>query len=507
MNRNFWTLLVALAAMALYLPSLGYDFVYDSVMQVHYDAYIHEPRHFADVLSLRVLGEDVLDANRPANLFSLMTDALLFGKNPAGFRLTNLLLHGAAAALLLRWLLFFTGGRLWPAVLGALVFAVHPIHTETVVEVGYREDLLATCFLLLGLNAAAAFRPGEKGRAWGPALLTVGSFFLAAASKESGAAGPVALAAYWLLFRRGKGENARAWAGLVGAATAGVALFFALRFALEVKPSLVFKNPPTAIAAQGIDWLLVQTRIWSAEFLRLLWPAHLCADYGPFNLQSIDATWALLAILTLGAAQAAGAFWSRKIALASVLFWAALLPASNLVPIYRPMADRYLYLPMTGVALLVATALAGLTRRPARLAAGMAVGAAAILLAAAALRQERLWRDGGTLWAAVARENPLSLNGWIGQGDAALDGNDPARALPFYQHASVLAREHSAEAFVGVALAEAARGRQPEAAKALSRATKLDSRYAKPETLVRAVALPAYQAQTLTLIGLRARHP
>ena len=105
-------LLVALAAVALYLPSLGYDFVYDSVMQVHFDGYIHQPRHFADVLSLRVLGQDVLDNNRPANLASLMVDSLLWGRNPAGFRLTNLLLHGAAAALLLRWLTLFTGGRL-----------------------------------------------------------------------------------------------------------------------------------------------------------------------------------------------------------------------------------------------------------------------------------------------------------------------------------------------------------------------------------------------------------
>jgi hypothetical protein len=357
------------------------------------------------------------------------------------------------------------------------------------------------------LNAAAAFHPGEKGRTWGPALLTVGSLFLAAAAKESGAAGPVALAAYWLLFRRGKGDAPRAWGALVGAATAGVILFLTLRFALEPKPSLIFTNPPRAIAATGIDWLLIQTRIWSAEFLRLLWPAHLCADYGPCNLKPIDPMWALLAIVSLAIAQGVGAFLSRKIALGCLLFWAALGPVSNLVPIYHPMADRYLYLPMTGAALLLAVALAGITRRAARLAAGAAMVAVVGLLAAATLRQEQLWQDGGTLWAAAERENPTSLNAWIGQGDDAAEKGDPARAIPFYQHASALAHEQSPEAFVGIALAEAARGRQPEAAEALSRATKLDSRYAKPETLVRAVALPAYEARELTLIGLRARHP
>ena len=270
---------------------------------------------------------------------------------------------------------------------------------------------------------------------------------------------------------------------------------------------MVFTSLPKPIAESGIDWLLVQTRIWSAEFLRLLWPTHLCADYGPFNLQPIDQLWALLGIFTFGILQAIGSLWSRKIALSTLLFWAALAPVSNLVPIYRPMADRYLYLPMVGMALLLAAALAGITWRPARAAAGIGGLVAVGLLAVATLRQERTWQDGGTLWAAVAQENPPSLNAWLGCGDAALDKEDPAQAVLFYQHVNALTQDHSAVAFAGIALAEAERGRQAEAAEALARATKLDSRYAKPETLVRAVALPAYQAQTLTLIGLRARHP
>lgn len=502
-------LLVALAAVALYLPALGYPFVYDSLMQVHYDTYLHQPGHWFDVLTLRVLGRDVLDNNRPANLASLMADALLWGRNPAGFRLTNLLLHGAAAALLLRWLSLFTGGRLWPAVLAALLFAAHPLHTETVVEVGYREDLLVTCFLLVGLNAAAAFRPGEKGGTWGPALLTVASLFLAAASKEAGAAGPVALATYWLLFRRGKGESFRAWAALAGAATAAVALFFALRFALEPKPSLVFAVPPQPIAADGIDWLLIQARIWSAEFLRIAWPAHLCPDYGPYTLKGMDQTWALLGLFSLAAAMVAIACWNRTAALGTALFWAALLPTANLVPIYRPMADRYLYLPLTGAALLLATALAGLTRQPrAAKAAGVAAGAAVLILAAGTVRQERLWSDRETLWKAAEAENPASLNVWMGQGDAALeDRDDPARALPFYRRAVELSRGGAPQAWIGIALAEDALGHHARAAEALERATKLDSRYANPDTLLRAVALPAFQVQTLTRIRLRAQHP
>jgi hypothetical protein len=79
-SSKTWMLLVALAAIALYLPTLGYDFVYDSLTQIQIDDFIHQPRHFADVLSLRVLGMNVLDFNRPVNLFTLMVDSLLWGK-------------------------------------------------------------------------------------------------------------------------------------------------------------------------------------------------------------------------------------------------------------------------------------------------------------------------------------------------------------------------------------------------------------------------------------------
>ena len=504
LSPKFWGVLVALVAVALYLPTLGYDFVYDSAAQVQIDDFIHQPRHFLDVLSLRVLGMDALDFNRPLNLFTLLVDSLLWGHNPAGYRLTNLLLHGATVLLLFRWLRLMTG-QLWPALLASLLFAVHPLQCETVVEVGYREDLLATLFLLAGLNAAAAFRPGEQGKTGLPALLAVASFFLAAASKESGIAGPPILAAFWLLFRRH--QSRRAWGLLVAATTVAVGTFYALRFALEPKSSVIFTVPAQAIAPPGIDWLLVQTRIWSAEFLRIVWPSHLCADYGPYNLRNIDPVWALMGILTFGIVQTVFCIWNRKIALASVVFWAALLPVSNLIPIYHPRADRYFYLPLTGVALLFALALAGLRPGAARAVAAAAALAAVATLAAVTLRQQTVWKEDASLWRATAQENPASFNAWLGQGYACLNQGKATEALTHFQHASSLTQGKNAEAFAGMALAFDALLQPRQAAEALARATKLDSRYARPDTLVRALVFPAYQAQHLTLIALRARQP
>ena len=500
LSQKTWMLLVAFVAIALYLPTLGFDFVYDSAIQIRIDDFIHQPRHFADVLSLRVLGMDVLDFNRPVNLFTLLVDSLLWGQNPAGYRMTNLLLHGATAALLFRWLRIMTG-HLWPALLATLLFAVHPLHCETVVEVGYREDLLATLFLLAGLNSATAFAPGEKGKAWGPALLTVASLFLSVASKESGSIGPAILVVFWMLFRRGNPQIQRAWGLLIASTTLAVGAFLALRFAWEPKPSLIFDAAAPALAPLGLEWLFIQVTIWASECLRIVWPAHLCADYGPYNTRNIDPGLALCGFFVLGIIAAFFSIQNRKVALASALFCIALLPVSNVVPIFRPMADRYLYMPMTGIALLVALALAGLRSGATRKLAATATLAGIVTLSAVTLHQQQTWRDAAALWQETARQNPLSFNAWLGRGDACLDRGQPEEALRYFQQAATLSHEKCAEAFAGLTLANDALGRPEAAAKSLARATELDSRYARPDTLVRALMFPDYQARRFTIIA------
>jgi len=510
LSPTVWMLLVALAAIALYLPTLGYDFVYDSATQIGTDDFIHQPRHFFDVLTLRVLGMDVLDFNRPVNLFTLLVDSLLWGKNPAGYRLTSLLLHGATVALLFRWLRIMTG-KLWPALLAALVFAVHPLHTEAVVEVGYREDLLATLFLLLGMNAAAAFLPGQKGKTWVPAILTVASLFLSAASKESGIVGPVLLAAFWWLFRRENPQARRAWLLLIAVTTAAVGTFLALRFGLEPNPSVIFDIPAKPLAPIWIDRLIAEARILGGELLRIVWPVDLCADYGIYNLFRIKAFWAFMGIFTLGTIQVVLSVLNRKVALASVLIWGALLPVCNLVPIYRPMADRYLYTPMVGVALLLALTLAGI-----RSVAWRTIGAASVLavvaaLTVATLQQQTNWQDAATLWRVTSEQNPYSYNAWLGRGYACLDRNESTEAIQHFQHALNLCggdpAKLPAEPFAAIALAADALGQHRLAGEALARATKLDSRYAKPDTLVRALIFPDYRARRLALIAKRASPP
>ena len=187
--------LLAGITFAAFSATLSADFVYDARMQILTGDFIHDWRNWPAVLSGRVLGMDVLDFNRPAMLASLMLDAAVWGKEPFGYHLTSVLLH--VANVLLIWLaireMTVAEGRpekLLPALLAALVFALHPIVTEAVCEPSFREDLLVVLCTLSALVLAMRHDPATPGsdtrRAVGCTLLCL----LAIASKEAGIVGP-----------------------------------------------------------------------------------------------------------------------------------------------------------------------------------------------------------------------------------------------------------------------------------------------------------------------------
>src|SRR5215813_14264083 len=91
---------LVLVCLALYWPMLRADFVWDSRGLILGNEYIQNLHNLPDVLSLHVMRHDVIDNNRPAYLLSAMLDYALWGKNPFGFHLTNILLHTLTTVLL-----------------------------------------------------------------------------------------------------------------------------------------------------------------------------------------------------------------------------------------------------------------------------------------------------------------------------------------------------------------------------------------------------------------------
>ncbi len=483
----------ALWAVVLYLPMLRADFVWDARAQVLTDDFIHTPANMWDVLSLRVLGRDVLDNNRPINLLTLMLDSALWGKNPAGYHLTNVLWHAGTVVLLFLFCASFTS-RAW-AFCVALIYAAHPINCEAVAEVSYREDLLAAFFVLAGLNLATLFKPERSGKALFTGCASAFCFFVAISAKENAIAGPMALALYWWLFRRD--ENRVGWLLLIAASGAAVGAFLAARFLLQPKVSVIFTEPPHRLGLTLIDTLLIQPRIWVCYLSKIVLPQGFCADYGADSIRNFPLATSLAVLTIVGIAKVLASFCNRSFALGAAIFWLSLLPVSNLIPIFRPMADRFLYLPMTGVALMLG---AIPFKRPVLVPIGIAV---ALVLSVLTFQREKDWRDSIAIWTDTVQKNPRSSDAATNLGGALFDAGRLTESVASYERAIQLSGGKAGGAFAEMAVALDALGKTVEADAAYKRAIALNDRFAHPDLLVKGLTWEKRNADKLQTIADR----
>jgi len=501
---NVWLLALAVgvATFMLYLPTLKSGFVYDAEAQILIDGYIHDRANFFEVLSLRVLSRDVLDFNRPVQLLSLMTDSLCWGRNPFGYHLTSNLIHALNAALLFMLILRLAeaGGSArsallpWIAAAGALLFAWHPVNVEAVAEVSCREDLLATFFVLAGLLCADAFARTNGRKAFWFAAGCVFAMFLACGAKETGIAGPFLLGLYWLLYRRN--QPARPWVLLLAACFAVTMGFLAARFYFQPAVSQIFLHPAGYIGGSFAKVFEIQPRLWVALLKSIFWPFGLSADYVPQNVAWLTLPVALPVLAVFLSLQFLLGWKCRMALFGAALFWLALAPVSNFLPIYRPLADRFLYLPMVGLALGLGGLLL-LTSRRQEILQLLLAGLLMLLIPLAALTWQRqaVFANPLNLWLDTLAKSPFSDTAANNLGFALIAKGDYEKSLAAFQRALQLTNGKKEDALAGTAIALEKLGRTEQAEEALRQAVSLNPIYAEPQKLVKAlIATPEHAA-------------
>jgi tetratricopeptide (TPR) repeat protein len=484
---------------AVFSATLGADLVYDARMQILTDGFIHDWRNWPAVLSGRVLGMDVLDFNRPAMLASLMLDAAVWGREPFGYHLASVALHAVNVVLL--WLVVrqVVGPEknILP-LLAALLFAVHPVVAEAVCEPTYREDLLVATCSLAALVLAMRHDPAAPGcdrwRALGCTVLCL----LAIASKEAGIVAPMLLGCYWWLFRRG--EPGRFWAVAIGGAKLVVLAFLAARFLLEPNPSKIFETKPEYLGGSLAQALLFEPRILALYAQLILFPVNLCADYGSVSIDHLPLPVALVFLAAIVIVATIAARQDRRLLFAAALTLLPLVPVANLVPIYRPAADRYLYLPMAGVAVAVACLLdapwlAGREALRRRVIIGCM--AAVAILGLACIERQRVWADSLALWSDSHRKNPASVTTAAGLGEALREAGRLTEAEALTREAIRLSNGQRGDAWASLALILDAQGRATEATDAVARALEVDPKLADPDARVAALAMERPMAEDL----------
>ncbi len=339
------------------------------------------------------------------------------GLGLAGFHAVNLLSH-AAAALLVHALLLRLERRLDPAapahgaaLIGALLFALHPVQTEAVTYVSGRPAALAGA---LALGSAVAWLDGRERGGWRLPLLSVALFAAALGVKEYVAVLPAAL----LLLEAGEVRRSFSWRAALGAvAPHGVVLAGAAGLVLAsptyrwlAGTGLSLRPPGDNLPTQAVAvaWL-------SGQLLR---PWSLSAEPGLPALASVTPA-AAASGLALVSAAVAGVAWLRSrpaVGLAILWFLLWLAPTGWVVPRRDPASERQLYLALVGPAWLAARALAawagaGAARRAAVVALLVALGGG---FAARSL----VYRDELSFWADAAAKSPWSARAWNNLGVA-----------------------------------------------------------------------------------------
>ena len=376
----------------------------------------------------------------PITWMSYLADYRVFGLKPEGYHLTNVLLHSGTTILLFLVLWRMTG-RLWPSAFVAAVFAVHPLHVETVAWLSERKGLLSGLFFVLTLGAYAEYvRRRSLGSQCLAYLAMLVFFALGLMSKPILVTLPFVLLLldYWPL---GRLPHQTVW-----------------RLIAEKIPLLLLAIASCVISpwAQGtaviaLEKIPLPARIGNAlvsyvDYLgETLWPANLAVFY-PHPVDTLPAWKPVVALLILlGGTAAARVRWRRNPYLPGGWLWyvGMLGPAIGLVQIgSHAMADRYMYLPQIGLCLALTWGAMDVARRwPHRtLACGALAGALVVGLTVCSLQQTTYWRDSESLWTrAIACTPPNSL-AHTNLGGALADRGHFDRAIDQYQAALAIDR-------------------------------------------------------------------
>ena len=408
--------LIAIAAVLLaltlliYLPVRSFDFVnYDDPDYVTNNPHVRSGIT-ADSVAWALTSQDAGNWH-PLTWLSHMLDCRLFDLNGGGHHLTNLALH-ALNSLLLFWLLWRLTGALWRSAWVALLFALHPLHVESVAWVAERKDVLSAAFFFLTILAYIRFVERRTPIRYLAVLL---AFCLGLMAKSMLVTLPFVLLLLdvWPLQRSPK----TAWRPLL---LEKVPLFV-ISLAASV---LTFLAQRHAGAVTGVDSIPILARLGNAciSYLTYLfetvWPAGLAAFYPlPVKLPAVQAIAAAAAVLALSVLA-----W-RSVRSRPYLFvgwfWylGILVPVIGLVQVgSQAHADRYTYLPLIGIFVVAAWSLASIVERWPRTQAivtALAIASAAAC-AATTSRQLPYWQNTATLFnhaLDVNSENFIALDG------------------------------------------------------------------------------------------------
>lgn len=494
-------LLIVITAFA-YANSLKHDFVWDDYSVIVDNNFVKSWNNFPAIFSksyltsLEELRSGSLTGSgettyRPVVTTSYFIDYWFWGLKPFGYHFFNLLLHITNVILLYACVRLLLTNR-YIAVLAALLFAIHPVNTEVVNVISFREDLWAFLFLISAfIFYIKRSLAGAKKDGW-CLILSTALFLLALFSKETALVFPgiIILYDYFFVFKQ-------KWRELFVSALSrylgyGLAVIFYLAVWISLKgPGGVFSGEYPYPGGSLYTNLLTMSKVIATYIFWLILPINIHAilpENNPaFTLYSIfkpEAFFSLILIIFL--LTIAFFIGKRRKEISFFIFWffIFLLPTSNIIPISCVIASRYLYIPMVGFCVGLAVTLFKIYNLKsqffsARLLKKFARNTAIIILTFYFIFTaigNLAWKNNIVVWQELVESSPENPQAHINLGSQFSRIKLFDLAINEYQIALRL-NPNLPQAYNHWGMALGAQARYSEAANCFKKAIQIDKKY------------------------------
>lgn len=411
--------LIVLACLAVYANSLFVPFLFDDLDAIRDNPRIRSLWPPWETVAAPGMG-DITTAGRPVAAYSFALNYALTGSNVWSYHVINVAIHVSAALLLygiVRRTIRATdppprptSRRLSPenlALLAALLWAVHPLHTESVTYIVQRvESLVGMLVLLILYCVIRGIEASVRARLWYAGA--VAACGIAMGVKEVAAVAPLLV----LL-----GDRAFFSGTFRAALRQRSGLYIGLASTWLVLAAVLWFSPRRDMAAQAaaafgsLNYLRIQC--WALiRYLQLaFWPAGLTFDYGgPLHGAQFASTWVevlphAVAILLLLVATLVLLRLRPRLGFLGAWLFVLLAPSSSIVPIpLETVAEHRMYLPLAALVILTVLAVAAVVPRP-QIAAGILLAAVAAL-GLVTVQRNQVYRDAHTLWSDTVAKRP-----------------------------------------------------------------------------------------------------
>lgn len=431
--------IIIFISILLYLNTLSNTFVYDDAYVISENYFIKSWGNLPKLFTRDYLPFSGELSYRPVVTLTYFIDYAIWGLNPLGYHLTNIILHTINVFLFYVFTKnIFRNQSL--AAFSTLLFLSHPILTETVNAVCYREDILASIFFLLAfIYFAKILVSSRKEEIFTQTnmrfvlfyIISCGSYLLALFSKEMAITLPILLIIFDLLFSSWNKLQPpstllriKRWFVFYSGYIVITIFYLFIRFVILKNTFKIIDVYPTNI--------FTMTKV-VASYVKLLFiPVNLNADYYIPDIRGMSVSFMLSSMFIISALVIIARLYkvNRLLFFFCLWFFIALLPVLGIVPIGNIMAERYLYLPIAGFCGIAGSIV---TNSVFRKIGVIIIGILLLSLQIGVIWRNGVWQNDTTLWSSTYQREPNSARACSNLGNTYFKNNRYEDAIQMYK--------------------------------------------------------------------------